>query len=66
MVRKILLNFIAILTVLCSFQDIETNNKGVTLNSIVPYDNNISYSFTNLVDLEKETELRTNFELNEK
>lgn len=57
MVRKILFIFIAILTVLCSPRDIESNNKDVTLNSIVPYDNNTSYSFTNLVDLEKEKEI---------
>lgn len=47
MVRKIILFFVVISTISCSPQEAESK-KGVNINSIVPYDDNISYNFTDL------------------
>ena len=48
MIRKILLISIIIFTISCSPQDVESNNKGIKINSLVPYDDNTSYNFTDL------------------
>ena len=49
MKKKILLLLIAISTISCTSQEIESNNKGIKLNSLVSFDNNTSYNFTDLV-----------------
>lgn len=49
MIKKIILFFVLVFAISCSPQETESTNKGIKLNSLVSYDNTISYNFTDLV-----------------
>ncbi len=53
MIRKILLFSIIIFTISCSPQEVESNNKGIKLHSLVSYDDYTSYNFTDLTYFKK-------------
>jgi hypothetical protein len=48
MIKKILVVLVAIFTISCSPQEIVEDEKGIKENSLVPFDDNTSYNFTDL------------------
>lgn len=49
MIKNLVLFFVLVFAISCSQQDMESNNKGIKLNSLVSFDDNTSYNFTDLV-----------------
>lgn len=49
MIKKLLVILIAIFTISCSPQENAEDPKGININSLVPFDDNISYNFTDLI-----------------